>query len=148
MEKQMLSELDVLCPPQEAAQRIHDVFYHGKNAGSFELEVPFERLGFPAIGKFSRHVTLTLGTPERRSDDATLIPLVWRDARSANFPQFEGYFEIMPLDQRSVQVAVIGDYVPPMGPVGAAFDAAVGRHIAEVTVEELLHHLRVELEKS
>lgn len=144
----MLSELDVQCPPQDVVQRIHDVFYRGKNVGSFDLEVPFDRVGLPAIGKFSRHVTLTLGTPGPRADGATLIPLVWRDARSNNFPQFEGYFEITALDQRSVQIAVIGDYTPPMGPVGAVFDAGMGRHIAEVTVEELLRRLRVELEKT
>lgn len=144
----MLSELDVQCPPENVVQRIHEVFYGDKRVGSFDLEVPFDRVGLPAIGKFSRHVTLTLGEPERRSDGATLIPLVWRDARSNNFPQFEGCFEITALDQRSTQVAVIGDYVPPMGPLGAAFDAAVGRHIAQVTVEELLQRLRAALEKA
>ncbi len=141
----MLSELDVRCPPGDVEQRIRNVFSAN---GKVELEVPFQRVGLPAIGKLSRRVTLTLGDAERRSDGATLLPLRWRDADSKSFPEFEGFFEITPLAKDSVQVAIIGDYAPPLGPLGAAFDAAMGRRIAEVTVEELLYRLRQEIEKA
>lgn len=147
MEKQMIAELEVECPAQDVAPRLHDALYGGKTSGSFELEVPFERLGLPAIGKFSRRARVTLGQSNLRSDGAMLVPIVWRDARSKKFPEFKGYIEILPLASDRSQVAIIGEYAPPLGPLGEIFDASVGKHIAEVTVEELLDHLRSILER-
>jgi hypothetical protein len=149
MEKQMIGELNIRRSLEDVVQGIRRAFYGNSKTGSLELEVPFERLHLPGHGKFSRHANVTLGEREERFDGATLIPLEWRDAESSpNFPRFEGYFEILPLDPDVSQVAIVGDYVPPLGPLGAAFDAAVGRHVAEATVEELLERLRSTLEKA
>jgi hypothetical protein len=147
MEKQMLAELEVRCPFVDVVPGIHKAFSEAKGSGDYELEVPFERIGLPHIGTFSRRARVMLGETKTRSDGATLIPVRWRDASSNNFPEFDGYIEIIPLGADLTQLAIIGDYVPPFGPVGAIFDAAVGRRIAEVTVEELLVNLRTALER-
>ena len=137
----MLAELEVVCPAQAVPGRLRQVI-----SDNFELEVPFNRLGLPAVGKFSRQASVTLGEARSRQDGATIIPIVWRDARSSNFPEFKGYIEVIALASDRSQIAVVGDYVPPMGPLGAIFDASIGKHIAQVTVEELLDHLRTALE--
>lgn len=142
----MLSELEVACSAHDAAARLQQALYDGKAEGRLELEVPFARIGLPAVGKFSRHAVVTLGETHLRHDGATIVPIVWRDARSDMFPEFKGSVEILPLAHDRCQIAILGAYVPPMGPLGAVFDAAVGKHIAEVTVQELLVHLRAALE--
>ena len=143
MEKLMIGELEIRRNLQDVIQGIRRTF-----DDDFQLEVPFERLHLPGHGKFSRHASVTLGETEDRFDGATLIPIRWCDTEtSQRFPHFEGYFEILPLGSNVSQVAIVGDYVPPFGPLGAAFDAAVGRHVAEAAVEELLEHLRSKLEE-
>lgn len=144
MERQLLGELEVRVSASVLEQRLRSLLV-GPDA-KVELEVPFETLGLPAVGKLSRHATITLGTSKVRSDGATLVPIHWKDALSNNFPEFKGYIEIQPMSSNDSQIAIIGEYTPPMGAIGAAFDAIVGKRIAEVSVEQLLERLRSLLE--
>lgn len=140
----MIGELNIKRSIEDVIRGIRRTF-----DGGFELEIPFERLHLPGHGKFSRQATVTLGERQQRFDGATLIPIRWRDAKSSpNFPEFNGYFEILPLGTDISQVAIIGDYDPPLGPLGAAFDAAVGKHVTGAAVEELLERLRSTLEET
>jgi len=143
MERQLLGELNVRFPAGTLEERLRELLGSDK----IDLEVPFETLGFPAIGKLSRRAKITLGASTQRSDGATLVPIQWRDANSQNFPEFKGCIEIQPMARNESQLAIIGQYHPPFGALGAAFDAAIGRRIAEVGVEQLLERLRTELEK-
>jgi len=144
MERQLLGELNVRHSAETLEERLRELL----NSDKIDLEVPFETLGFPAIGKLVRRAKITLGTSTQRSDGATLVPIHWRDARSHNFPEFKGYIEIQPMAKNESQLSIIGQYQPPFGPIGAAFDAAVGRRIAEVSVEQLLERLRTQLEET
>lgn len=144
MERQLLGELSVRQPAQVLEERLRALLSDNK----IDLEVPFETLGFPAVGKLSRRAKITLGTSTERADGATLVPIHWRDANSHNFPEFKGCIEIQPMAKDESQLAIIGEYHPPFGPLGAAFDAAIGRRIAEVSVEQLLERLRSALEKN
>jgi len=145
MERQLLGALNVRCSATALELRLRDLLV-GSDA-KVELEVPFETLGFPAIGKLSRRAVITLGASHLRSDGATLVPIHWKDSNSQNFPEFKGFVEIVPMAKDESQLAIIGQYHPPFGPIGAAFDAAIGKRIAEVSVELLLERLRSALEK-
>jgi len=146
----MLAEIEIQCTPGTAAGRIYREFgADSRGDGTYELSVSLENLGLPAIGKLSRTAFVKLGAAQRReADNATLIPVQWHDLESDSFPTFHGEIEIVPLGSELVQVAIIGDYKPPFGPLGAVFDAAVGKAIAEATTRELLERLRKALETS
>jgi len=145
MERQLLGELEIRRSAPTLEQRLRELLVG--NDAKVELEVPFETLGLPAIGKLSRRAKITLGASQSRSDGATLVPIHWRDANSHNFPEFKGCIEILPMAENVSQLAIIGQYHPPFGALGAAFDAAIGRRIAEVGVEQLLERLRSQLEQ-
>ncbi len=141
----MLRELNVRYPAGTLEQRLRDLLV-GSDA-KVQLEVPFETLGLPAVGKLSRRAAITLGSSTLRSDGATLVPIHWRDATSNSFPEFKGFFEIVPMASNESQLAIIGEYHAPFGPIGAAFDAAIGKRIAGISIEQLLERLRSALEK-
>jgi hypothetical protein len=63
------------------------------------------------------------------------------------FPTFDGTLAIRADETHETSVVELeGEYRPPLGALGAAFDAAIGKHIAEATAQELLRRITVGLE--
>lgn len=60
-------------------------------------------------------------------------------------PDFEGAIRLRIAALRTV-VRIEGSYRPPLGPLGALFDAVLGRSIARATLDDLLARLCAELE--
>jgi hypothetical protein len=137
----LVLEKEVACPPDLAVGRIYRAFgaETARNV-TLRLVVPFEDLGLPNVGEFSREVVVTLGEPERKRF-LTRIPLSWKVPENHAFPVFRGFFEVQPQSSRHVQLALLGYYHPPYGIFGAAFDALLGRKIAEATVRHLLEEI-------
>lgn len=70
---------------------------------------------------------------------AVVRALTWRAIEDAStYPTFEGEVEVTALSDRSTQLSVFGSYVPPMGPLGGAFDAALGHRVAELTMRNFV----------
>jgi|SRR5579872_396055 len=141
-------ENEVACAPEEVVGRLKAVLAPrdpGEPGAWFELEVPFEDLHLPNVGRFSRTVLMNLGEPEQRSY-ATLLPIAWRVTDSHAFPEFHGWIEMVPLTSTRTQLAILGDYTPPLGPVGMVIDKVAGNVIAEITVRRLLERLRMLIE--
>lgn len=113
----------------------------------YELDVPFEDLHLPRLGRFSRTVLLRLGEPEQRSH-ATVMPISWHVPDSRAFPEFHGWIETVPVSDLRTQLAVLGDYTPPLGLVGSVIDAIGGHVVAEITVRRFVEELRHILEGS
>ena len=134
----IIIEEEIACPPEAALARIYRAF-GGDQPGSVTrtLSVPFSDLGLPNIGALEKEVVVTLGEPNHESY-LTRVPLSWSVPNNGAFPVFEGFFEIQPEASWQIQLAIIGDYNPPMGALGAVFDAAAGRKIAEATIRHLL----------
>lgn len=148
MKTWILAELEIACPAADAAERIYRTFgIDNRGVATYELTVDFKELGLPAIGKLSRTAFVRLGQSRQRpADKAIMISLSWRDLDSDAFPQFHGEIEIVPMATNLIQVAIIGEYKPPFGVIGAVFDAAIGKSIAEATAKELLARFRARLE--
>ena len=49
-------------------------------------------------------------------------------------------------DPWTAELKIEGGYTPPLGPVGAVFDAAVGTRVARASIRRLLRDLADELE--
>jgi hypothetical protein len=65
--------------------------------------------------------------------------VTWAPERSGPYPTFTGDLAIESADDyNSFYLVLNGTYEPPLGAVGAAFDAVVGHRIAENTARNLL----------
>ncbi|TAM87235.1 hypothetical protein EPN42_11815 [bacterium] len=141
-------ESEVACAPDQIVDRLRHALApeDSDQPGTwYELDVPFEDLHLPRLGRFTRKVLMNLGEPEQRTY-ATLMPIVWRVTDSRAFPEFRGWIEVVPLSATRTQLAILGDYTPPLGPLGLMIDRVGGNAVAEITVRRLLQRLRLVLE--
>jgi hypothetical protein len=81
---------------------------------------------------------------------ALRIELTWEAInRPALFPSMLAELLVWPLSERETQIEIHGAYWTPMGPLGTAFDMAVGHRIADASVHrflsDLVEQLRCEL---
>jgi hypothetical protein len=76
------------------------------------------------------------------------VVVAWSPAGEGPFPQFHGTLSIAAKNPKSCTMSLKGDYEPPLGPIGKAFDRAVGHKLAESTADDLLKVIcdRVELD--
>jgi hypothetical protein len=92
----------------------------------------------------STEIAVTLGDIKEeatgpRDSPATSIPLSWEAAKNPRFfPLMTGVLSIYPLTSTETQLDFLGRYDPPLGVVGEAMDALVGRRIAEASVHRFI----------
>jgi hypothetical protein len=92
----------------------------------------------------SCHVRETSGT---LPNGPTLkLELAWSSARSPElFPPMLAELSTRPIDSTLTELEFRGSYWPPFGPVGVAIDGAVGRRIAEASIQSFLDDLSAQL---
>jgi CBS domain-containing protein len=109
--------------------------------GSFLVRLDSTVGGIPA----TKEVRALTGVASRR-ERRLRVPLSWYAATARPlYPVFDGVVEFEPLGSNAAQLTLTGPYTVPLGPVGAAFDAAGMRHVAERTAEELVQRLADQL---
>lgn len=109
--------------------------------GSFPI-----RLATPLAGRtLGKEVRVHPG-PVVRRDAWTKLPLRWEATPgAAAFPRFDGAIELSPLDSHRVELALVGAYHPPLGPLGDLSDAMGLDRAARRTGERLLDALAAAL---
>jgi hypothetical protein len=76
------------------------------------------------------------------------LDLRWSATRNAGwFPTMSGTLWAYPLSGHETQLELTGKYEPPLGPVGAALDAAVGHRVAQASVLRFVQDLAARLRK-
>ena len=93
----------------------------------------------------SRDVVASI-RPLARGDGYTAVELRFGPEDSALYPHFEGRLSAEAVDPWNAKLEIEGSYKPPLGAVGAAFDAAVGSRLARASIRRLLRDLADELE--
>jgi hypothetical protein len=79
---------------------------------------------------------------------ATRVELSWEAARAAGlFPSMRCVLSCWALSPTETQLELDGEYVPPLGLVGSALDAAVLHRVAEATVHRLLEDVCEEIQR-
>lgn len=78
----------------------------------------------------------------------TVLDIEWDPKNDGPYPHFTGTLTASDEAVGWSRIDLDGEYKPPLGPVGAAFDAAFGHGIAVKTAQELLARLKSELENS
>ncbi|HYK53449.1 MAG TPA: hypothetical protein VEV38_07960 [Candidatus Eremiobacteraceae bacterium] len=112
------------------------------------LEVPLSTFGVPTGLNIARDVIAHFAPPDE-AYGLQRTAVTWKPEGGGPFPTFTGHLSVEQ-DERygSSSLLLEGSYEPPFGPVGKAFDAALGRRIATATAHELLHALRRTIEDS
>jgi hypothetical protein len=113
-----------------------------------KLSVPLAKLGFGTSLGIDREVDVAFvplhgHKGERHVHDE--LQFAWEPSGGGPFPTFSGSLKIHPLGMQT-EIVLSGEYQPPFGVVGEAFDAVIGKRIAEATANMLLEMLQQELE--
>lgn len=77
----------------------------------------------------------------------TMLDIEWDPKDGGPYPHFKGTLTVSDEAAGWSRLDLDGEYTPPLGPVGAAFDAVLGGRIAVRTAQELLERLKSELQK-
>jgi hypothetical protein len=139
------------CPPQRAQAYLLSHFENSRRRHGRAMVPLTATLG----SKSGAHVTV------ERNATATFAPstnvggleyqvqIEWTPATNEPLPKFDGTFRVQWDEEYGRSRLVLeGEYEPPLGIVGRAFDATVGRRVAQNTVESLLETLRLEIESA
>jgi len=145
----------VRCPFRKAPSYLNyylDALAKGATGqtGVLRLTVPLADIGLPGGVALERDVEAHFTpVPADKSEYGTQVTAIdWAPAGGGPFPVFNGSISVeTDEDYGSCSLLIEGDYEPPMGLIGEAFDATVGRKIAKATARQLLRELRQALEE-
>ena len=128
---------------------IHDVVHDGGGKIILSVVVPIERIGIDRRIETSKVVSVHF-SPIRDADPAShRTAISWEPEGGGPFPQFDGTIRLAAGDATdSCCVVLEGSYDPPFGVAGDLFDALVGRHVARMTVRNLLDEIAIIMETS
>ena len=146
--RRIVERVEVPTPPSIALSGI-ERYLQSKKA-RLELVVPLKELGLPVELELERKVVVTF-MPRRRNKlmlgrKHEHVELDWRPEGGGPYPAFKGTLTIRPLSG-GTELELAGQYEPPFGAVGAAFDAVVGGRLARRTATALLAELAGELSR-
>ncbi len=108
-----------------------------EHAEQVVTELHVELAGF----EVGREVVIEVGEFEPVEMLRGRLPLSWTAARRAGlFPAVTAHREVAALSLQPPRTpfTLVGGYEPPLGPVGAAGDAAVGHRVAEAAIERFV----------
>jgi len=121
------------CPFADVPSRLLTRF--GGGAGTIALRMTLGDL------RVERDVEITL-TAKPAYPGYALFDVAWAPKDGGPYPTFHGTLSVADEGPGWSRLEIDGTYAPPFGPIGAVFDAAVGRRIAQATLRELLAELR------
>lgn len=95
---------------------------------------------------FVKTTVVEVGVASRTRVGDLHIPIRWRARPGAPFfPHFEGAIELEQMTRVRALVSLFGSYAPPLGPLGAGFDAVVLAGMATDTAQRLVSGLARQL---
>jgi len=113
------------------------------------LRVRLSDIGFPTHLTLEREVRATLVRLPSQEVPTTGFHIEWEAAGGGPYPRFTGWLFLHRGDDDATSVLELeGTYTAPFGPVGAFFDAAVGKSIAESTAAALLNDIVEEIKSA
>lgn len=104
-------------------------------AGQLILELPLSAV--PGGATVEKPVTVGLAL----HPDKKRIEIAWAPVETNAFPRFHGTFATTGGNEPPCTLTLSGEYDPPGGAAGAAFDSLLGYRIAQTTIETLLRQI-------
>jgi hypothetical protein len=123
------------CPYHRAREYLHDSLESVvKNARITTLSLTAGGLEKPVLVSYKH------GEDPMRFDEPWLIH--WTPEGGGPYPDFDGELTVRADDSYRASILELrGEYVPPLGTLGQAFDFAVGSRIASATAHALLQQI-------
>jgi hypothetical protein len=135
----------------QASQVFHDATTRaGEAADQMAAELHAKIAGI-GVNKRVRVEILSYTDMESADEKQLVVELAW-EATSVPywFPTMQARLNVSPVSDEETRLEFVGEYEPPLGLVGQAFDAVVGHQIAESSirhfVREVAGYLRTRLE--
>ncbi len=101
------------------------------------------------IGKEIEIVVTGEAEVESARKERVELTLEWKASKSPGlFPVMQGTLAAYPITMTETQLDFSGHYDPPMGLMGKAIDALVGRRIAEASVHSFVSEVAAHMRKS
>lgn len=126
--------------------------FYGRLAGdarerSLPLRVRLHDIGLPTHFTLEHDVRATLFRVPDDELATTGFRIEWSAAGGGPYPRFTGWLFLQRgADEATSLLELEGTYTPPFGPLGAIFDATIGKKIAEVTAAALLADIVSQIE--
>jgi hypothetical protein len=140
----VLQRLPVACPYHLAEQYLAGIvgpFAENGAVDRIELESPLDVLDHRLV-RLVKEVDVTYGRGEDPMHFDQVWIVNWQPHGGGPFPSFSGTLTVRAdEDYTGCILELAGAYDPPMGALGAAFDAVVGSRLAAGTAAELLRAL-------
>jgi hypothetical protein len=140
----------VACVVGQAPQYLDRFFAeHAKgDAAVLALRAPFVIPGLPEM-TLTRDSVVRIARANHRGEMIARYDVSWQPSGGGPFPSFTGSLSIPNAeDYENCFLQLDGSYEPPLGKLGAAFDAVVGHAVAESTGRDLLERIGTYLEQS
>jgi hypothetical protein len=134
--------IDVKCPMHyliHHAERYFSVHRRGQTPGIFSLTVDTSSLGLPGSIQARHDVRVRYQVSEEGNRRDNIV-LSW-DPDDRLVPKFAGVLSAERLEGGNSRLTLSGQYDAPFGPVGAVFDAILGRRIAATTASTLMQDM-------
>jgi hypothetical protein len=94
--------------------------------------------------RVAKRVTVRLGRPVRFPSKLAL-PMSW-EPRGWLLPRLDGELELGTLGKNRTQLALSGNYEPPLGTVGRTVDRLALHRVAEATIKDFLDRVATTLQ--
>lgn len=149
--KRLRDKIKIQCSAAETQRRIGAYFDALRGSDGVAhvrlrvaLKAPMGALGL----SIDREVRIDARTVRDDENINDVIRIHWDVDGSVAFPEFDGTLVAWGEDDPDGSyVEINGEYKPPLGGVGEAFDDAFGHKIAESTAREFLNDLKRAIEK-
>ncbi len=142
--------ISVDCPLHEImyyAERYFSVHRRGQEQGVFTLTVDSAALNIPGRVQASHQVAIAYELKKANGNEADAISLAW-DPKDKIIPRFAGVLHAERTEGAHSMLILEGEYTPPFGALGAAFDAVLGQRIAAATANSLLQDMKTFIEET
>jgi hypothetical protein len=141
-------EVPISRAPEYVGRYINDVATAGLGRIVLSVKIPLERLGFDRCIEISKAVSVSFTPALERNSLNALTAISWQPDGNGPLPNFNGTVGVEPdaRDSSCCSLTLDGEFDPPLGLIGDAFEAIVGRHIARQTARTLLDEMAVMME--
>ena len=137
------------CPPERALKYLLDHFEKSAD-GSGQAMLRLTATVGPDDGSHvtvNRDATATFAPASGAGGLEYQVLIEWAPTSHEPLPSFSGIFRVQwDEDYGRCRLVLEGQYDPPLGVIGKAFDAVVGHRIARNTVSTMLEQLRLDIE--
>lgn len=132
--------------PEYLGGYIRDVQSHSGRI-ILSVKLPLERVGVDRCPELSKAMCVYFGPSHAAHGPAHRTAISWEPAGGGVFPRFKGSLGVEAGERgECCHLTLEGDYDPPVGRIGDAFDVLLGRHIARVTARNLLDEITMMME--